>query len=256
MATPYTYTVNTIYTNMSHYFSGRVIPQTDCWDYTAKVCLELSENYKFPLLQYPGPTVPLTINVAGPYEYSYFQSVADAGLEINKFDSFFIYYSANTAPPVTNSGIGNAGYELRFKTMDDLEILMNQPGVPSYWTRYNGQIYFAMSPNQIYYVYLRYQKEHPFPNRGTGTAGNDQILLPNSWQDIVELATAERLASDFNLEDRRTKFYQMLYGDPKFMATGGTEGSPGLIFARTSQEQRDQTTTTKQMRLKMRSIMR
>ena len=255
MTTPWTYTVNTVYGNMPNYFSGRTILNTQCWEHIAKVCLELSENYKFPLLQSPGPTVPLTINNAGPYPYSTFQNTADAGLEINKLDSFFIYYNSNEIP-VTTDGQGNPGYELRFKTIDDLEILMNQPGVPSYWTRYNGQIYFAMSPNQIYYVYLRYQKEHPFPNRGTGTAGNDQILLPNSWQDIDELATAERLASDFNLEDRRTKFYQMLYGDPKFMATGGTEGSPGLIFARTSQEQRDQTTTTKQMRLKMRSIMR
>jgi len=247
----WSYTVNTIYNNMPNYFSGKTIPQSACWEHTAKVCLELCENFKNPFLQGTGPVVQLTANLAGPYAYNLFQNPADAGLEINKFDSFFIYYQL---PPSLNTvEQGNPGYQLTFKTIDVLEILLNQPGVPSYWTRHEGKIYFAMMPNSTYYVYLRYQKEHPFPNRGTITAGTDPILFDNSWQDIIEVCTAQRLAQfNFNMRQRAADFRNSIDS----MLKGGTEGAPGFIFGRTSQEERDQTTTTKQMRLKMRNIMR
>lgn len=251
MPFPSTYTVGSVYAAMPGYFSGRNILASQCYENTRKAVLELTENYKFPLLQGTGPTVPLSIGINN-YPYSLFQNSADAGLEINKFDSFFIYYQG--APIV--GAAENAGFPLKFKTINDLEILTNTQGLPTNWTRHEGVIYFAMCPDQIYYVYLRYQKEHPFPNAGTNNAGQDQILLPNSWQDIVELATAERMASDLDLDSRQQKFHNRLYGDPKFQATGGTEGAPGLIFARTSQEQRDQTTTTKSMRLMMRPVMK
>ena len=251
MTYPSTYTVGSVYAAMPGYFSGRSISSAQCYEATRKAALELSENYKLPLLQGTGPTVTLTIGVNN-YPYSLFQNPADAGLEINKFDSFFIYYNG---PPVAGSA-ENAGFPLKFKTINDLEILTNIQGLPTNWTRHEGVIYFAMCPDQIYYVYLRYQKEHPFPNAGTNNAGLDQLLFPNSWQDIIEYATAERLASAFDLTDRQARFHTMLYGDPKFQATGGTEGAPGLLFARTSQEQRDQTTTTKSMRLMMRPVSR
>jgi hypothetical protein len=98
---------------------------------------------------------------------------------------------------------------------------------------------------------MRYQKEHPFPNQGGGAANTDPILFPNSWQDIVEYGVAMRAARDLNLQTKANEFYNALYGDAKFQLSGGIEGTPGLIFQRTSQERRDQTTTTKSMRLKM-----
>ena len=204
--------VGDIWAAMPNYFSGKTIPQAQSCENTRKAVLELSENYKFPGLQVTGPTTPLTAYLAGPYVYSTFQQPGDAGLEINKFDSFFLYYQTYqlTTPGATSQP--NSGFPLKFKTIDDLEILMNIQGPPTNWTRHDGNIYFAMCPDQIYYVYLRYQKEHPFPNAGTVNAINDPILLPNSWQDIVELATAERLASDFDLNDRRLKFQQRLWG--------------------------------------------
>lgn len=253
MTFPFTYNVNSIYAAMPPYFSGRTILAADSYEATRKAVLELTENYPFPALQTTGPTVALTINSMGPYAYSYFQQPADAGLEINENDSFFIYYNG-TAPVPSQS---NPGFPLRYRRVTDLEILMNiGGGVPTNWTRYNGAIYIAMAPQMLYYVYLRYQKEHPFPNAGTGSAGTDPILMPNSWQDIVEYATAERLASNYNLNERQQKFHNILYGDPKFQATGGTQGAPGLIFARTSQYQRDQETYSKSARLMMRPYQR
>jgi hypothetical protein len=247
------YTVQSIYNRMPSIFSGRNVLNTDSYEATRKAVLELSENYKFQGLENTGPTVPLTVNLAGPYAYNTFLQVGDAGLTVNMFDSFFIYYSG--VAPVINQA--NPGFPLKYKSIDTLEILMNlNSGVTTNWTRFNDQIYFAMAPNLPYYVYLRYQKQHPFPNAGTGAAGTDPILLPDSWQDIVEYATAERLASDYNLDARMTKFHNIIYGDPKFQATGGTEGSPGLIFSRTQQYQRDQQTTQRSLRLMMRPYMR
>lgn len=245
------YTVGSIVNAMPNYFSSRLINSAQCCENVRKSVLELTENYPFPGLQVTGPTVQLTLNLAGPYLYNYFLQPADAGLEINELDSFFIYYQG---VPILNQQ--NAGFNIRYKTINDLEILLNTPGLPTNWTRYNGELYFSMSPDQAYYIYLRYQKEHPFPNAGLATAPNDPILMPNSWQDIVELCTAERMASDLNLEDRRVKFHTRVYGDPKWQATGGTQGSPGLLFSRTSQKQRDQETTTKSMRIMRRAIMR
>lgn len=245
------YTVGDIQASLPGHFSGRSQPSAQSAENVRKAVLELTENYPFPGLEATGPTVNLTLNNPGPYTYNTFLQSGDAGLEINELDSFFIYYNGPVIPDQFN-----AGYPLKFKTINDLEILMNIPGLPTNWTRYNGAIYFAMSPDQIYPVYLRYQKEHPFPNAGTSNAGDDPILLPNSWQDIVEYATCQRQAQDFSLFDRKREFYQVLFGDPKFQATGGTQGAPGLIFARTSQKQRDQETTTKAMRLMMRPIMR
>jgi hypothetical protein len=248
------FTVQNVYTAMTNYFAGRNIPSAQCYENIRKAVLELSEDYPFPGLQVTGPTVALTIGNPGPYLIGTFQNPGGNyyGQEINKFDSLFIYYNG---PPTPGAAV-NAGFPLKWKSIKDIEILMNIQGLPTNWTRYDDQIYVAMAPDQIYYVYLRQQYEHPFPNAGTPLAGNDQILLPNSWQDIVELATAEREASDFNLDAQSQKFHNRLYGDPKFQATGGTEGAPGLIFARTSQAQRDSTTTTKSMRLMIRPVMR
>lgn len=243
--------VGDVYNAMPNYFSGRTITQAQCCENIRKAVLELTESYPTPLLQVTGPLVAFTPYNPGPYDPDFFLQPADAGLEVNELDSFFMYYDGL---PIQNQA--NAGYNLTYKDIKDLEILMNQIGPPTNWTRHEDQLYFAMTPDQIYYVYLRYQKEHPFPSAGTVNAVNDPILMANSWQDIVELCTAEREASDFNLEDRRVKFHNRVYGDPKWQATGGTEGSPGLLFSRTSQKNRDQQTTVRAMRLMMRPTMR
>lgn len=243
--------VSDITATLPKMFSGRTLITADLQEDCRKAVLELTENYPFPGLQVTGPVQPVTVGL-NVYSYVQWQQPADVGLEINNFDSFFVYYNG---PPIAGAAT-NPGFPLRWKSIKDLEILTNIMGLPTNWTRHEGNIYIAMSPDQPYYSYLRYQKEHPFPNAGTGNAGNDPILLPNSWQDIVEYATALRTASNINLDERKNKFYQMLFGDPKFQASGGTEGAPGLIAMRTSQNNRDRTTTTSAMRLMVRPVMK
>ena len=67
----------------------------------------------------------------------------------------------------------------------------------------------------------------------------------------MEYAIAYRAATDLNLNSKAADLFAKLYGDTRFISSAGVEGTPGLIFQRTSQMRRDQTTTTKHMRLKM-----
>jgi hypothetical protein len=250
------FTVGTIQGTLPRLMAGRTLLPADMADWIRKAVLELTEDYKFQGLQTSGPVVQLTTGNAGPYPFTNFLSTGDAGIvDINKINSFFLYYNVPAFPLTITNG-ENPGYPLRFKTIDDMEMELNILGLPIHWTRFNDEFYFGFAPQMPYSIYCRYQKEHPFPNAGTVNAGNDPILMPNSWQDIVEYCSAERAANELRLYDIATGYHNAVFGDPKFQLTGGTEGTPGLIFHRTSQEQRDQTTTTKQMRLASRSCMR
>jgi len=255
------YTVGTMFTSVPILMAGRVFSNSDIAEACRKSILELSEDYDFPGLQQTGPTVALTPGVSS-YSPNFFLTPGpptptgggDQNLEVDKLLSIFLYY--NSYVPLSASNSSNSGYDLTYSTIDDIEILINTLGVPSKWTRHRNLIYLAMCPNAAYPVYVRYKIEHPFPGAGTPTAGDDVIYLPNTWQDIIEYATAMRLATNTRMFDIATGLHTALYGDPKFQLTGGTEGAPGMIFARTSQKQRDQTTSVKSLRLRIQPYMR
>ena len=63
--------------------------------YAQDSALELSEDYKFPGLQTTGPVVNL-VPLQANYSPDFFLKPADAGLELNKVDSFFIYTNGYT----------------------------------------------------------------------------------------------------------------------------------------------------------------
>ena len=114
-------------------------------------------------------------------------------------------------------------------------------------------IYITM-PDDTYYLYMRYQKQHPSTETPDGFSAGTSILMADSWQEILEYAAAIRLAPQANLADKKTELHTSLYGDQKFQTSGGIEGAPGLIFQRTSQRNRDQQTTTRRMRLRMGNV--
>jgi hypothetical protein len=241
---------------------GRPVDQNVMAENIRKGTLELTENFKFAELQTTGPTVPLTQYVPN-YDPNYFLTVGDQNLDVKKVNSFYMYLDSTSPPSVSNQNQTNAGYNLKFRTIDVIEVLINVAGTPIYWTRHNGQVWLGDCPSQAYYIYMRYQKEHPFPNAGVPFnpvlplapwAGTDTLYIPNSWQDIFEYQSAMRLAQELNLSSKASELQIRLYGDQKFQKTGGLEGSPGLIFQRTSQENRDQTTSQKSFRLRMPSV--
>ena len=244
--------VQDLYPAMKRLLMGRTLSNAFMVTYAQKGILELTENYKFQGLQTTGPTVQFTAYQAN-YNPQVFMKAADAAQNnvVNKINSFFMYLNS-TSPPIVGMNMTNAGYNLVFRTIDNLEVLINIPGVPIYWTRFNDQIWVASTPDSNYYVYARYQREHPFST--PVAADTDVIYMPNSWQDILEYQCAMRAAQELNLSTKVSEFNTRLYGDKQFQQSGGIEGSPGLIFQRTSQENRDQTTARKSFRIKMGSV--
>ena len=145
---------------------------------------------------------------------------------------------------------GDSSSEEKFKSINDIEVLLNIPGLPLYWSRNNNQIYITM-PNDSYSCYMRYQKQHPLADVVGGFTDTTPIEMADTWQEILEYAAALRIAPKVNLANKKNELHTSLYGDQKFQTSGGIEGAPGLIFQRTSQRNRDQSTTTRRLRLRM-----
>ena len=237
------------FTGIQQLLMNRTIAQATMLEAIRKTVLELTEDYKHPLLEATGPVVQL-VPFQNIYAPSYFLNASDASLDISKVNSFFIYNNAFAPPSVTNS-ITNAGYDLKFSSIKDIEVLLNIPGLPIYWSRNNNQIYLGSMPDQAYYLYMRYQMQHPNTTSAAAFLATQQIMVADTWQEIVEYASAMRIAPTLNLADKKMELYSALYGDQKFQTSGGIEGAPGLIFQRTSQRNRDQQTTTRRFRLRM-----
>jgi hypothetical protein len=238
------YTVADLYPGIMQALGNKTLADADMNTWIRKAVLELSEDYPFPALQVTGPTVQLT-----PYQSAYSTSYftpAQTTIDIEHFDSLWCYIQPPTVLGTSNNN--NPGIQLKYKDISNLEVLLNTSGQPTNWTRHEGKLYIAMVPDNNYSIYARYREEHPFSNPAVGT---DPILLPNSWQDIVEYCAAYRAAASNRMWDLVTNLKSMIYGDPDFQRSGGIQGAPGLIFRRTSQTRRDQDTTTRAMKLRM-----
>jgi hypothetical protein len=240
------------FTGIQALLMNRPVAQALMLEELRKAVLEFTEDYPTPLLEVTGPTVQLIV-YQNAYPPSYFLQTADAALDVSKVRSFFIYADPYSVPSPDTS-VTNAGYNLVYSELADIEVLVNIPGRPVKWGRNNNQIYLGSMPDDSYYIYMRYQKQHPNAETVNGFADNQQIYLADTWQEILEYAAAIRVAPKVNLANKRTELHTALYGDQKFQTSGGIEGSPGLIFQRTSQKQRDQRTTTRRLRLRMSSV--
>lgn len=229
---------------------GRTVPNAKIDEATRKTVMEYTQSYKFTELQETGPFVQFIPGLSN-YVPNFFMSPGSALLKLNKVDSFFLFTDPYVAPSSAAYTGNNAGYELVFKTIDRMEVLINTSGYPQNWTRHDGYLWFGCNPDQSYYTYMRYRREHPFPNAGTVNAGNDPLFMPDEWQETIEHGSAARLAGTYNLSSKESELIARLKGDEKFQRSGGIEGTPGMIFGLTSDEQRDQTTTVKRFRLRM-----
>src|SRR5215469_4518329 len=261
-----------LYPQILDQLMGRSVPNDKIYEYLFKTIMEFTEDYKFTELGVTGPLVQLT-----PFQVQYDPadfllddsdlnpnpppSSSAPSVKIKKVNSFFLYLDPVSPPvtpiwpypdPVANRSSSRSGYNLAFRTIDRMEVLLNVPGIPQQWTRHNQRIWIASPPNQAYWIFMRYQQSHPFPNAGDPVLKHEDLIwMPDSWQDILEYATSQRLAQIYNLSSKATELNQRLLGDQKFQETSGVEGQPGLIFRRTSDESRDQMTTVKRFRLRM-----
>jgi hypothetical protein len=244
--------VSTLYPGIQRLLMNRPVSSAVMAENIRKGLLELTGSYKFELLQTSGPIVQL-VQYQSNYDTDFFLAPDDLGIPLRMVDSFWIYYNYYGPPSVVPYAT-NAGYNLKYRTINDIEVLVNIPGVPLYWTRYNNQVWFGSMPDNTYNMYMRYQHQHPFPLAGTPSAGDDPLFIPDDWQDIGEYVGALRCARELNLSSKASELTASLYGDAQFQKTDGVEGQPGLIFQRTSQQNRDQKTATKSFRPRMRSV--
>lgn len=242
--------VSDMYDGITDLLMGRTVNPAKMAEAVRKTVLEYTQSYKFTELQETGPITQFEAN-QNNYPPNYFMLPGSALLKANKVNSFFLYTDPYTPPTSTLYEGDNAGYSLTFRTIDRMEVLMNTSGLPLHWTRYNNLLYFGCNPDQSYYTYMRYQPEHPFPNAGTVDAGNDPLFLPDEWQEAVEYGSAARLAPTYNLSGKATELVSRLKGDEKFQRSAGIEGTPGILFGLTSDENRDQSTTVRRFRLRM-----
>jgi hypothetical protein len=240
-------TVASIYTDLIDNLQGRVIAPVLAYEYIRKATLELLEDYQVPLLEQPGPVVTLVVGQP-VYSPGYF-TIGNAQVNIEKVRSFTIYTNPGILINLGNgsTGAANPCYQMKFKSYDDMQVLLNISGIPTNWTRFNNQIYIGSVPSLPYQVYMGYMQEANFSNPVLAT---DIIPVENSWQDIIGYCAAERACIALNLNAKASSFHEKVFGDPKFQLTGGTEGQPGLIFRRTSQRERDQTTTMRTMKVR------
>jgi hypothetical protein len=243
------FTAGDCFTAITGLLMNRPVASNTILEALRKAVLEFTEDYKHPLLEDTGPIVQL-IPFQNNYSPNYFLNSPEDNLDISKVNSFFIYNSPYS-PSTSDNSLTNAGYDLKFKSIDAIEVLLNVPGLPSQWTRHNNIIYVGSMPDQPYYIYMRYQIQHPLSDVVNGFTAATPIQMADTWQEILEYAVAMRIASQVNLADKKQELHSSLYGDQKFQTSGGIEGAPGLIFQRTSQRNRDQSTTTRRLRLRI-----
>lgn len=215
---------------------------------TAQAILELSRSYRFPDLERTGPNYTLTTNLNN-YTNDNLIQPADAGKVTNLIPNIFRFFNY----PIGSTSTGAPGSNLIWKTIDAIELMLNLPGIPTYFTRYQNKYWFAPVQQSPIVVYMRYQIEHPF---SAIPVPSDTFLLPNEWLEIAEYAGALRMAKNIRMLDYANDYHTTLFGDPEFQRSSGATGMPGLIFRRITQMEGDSTSMMKQIRVHVDSISR
>lgn len=201
--------------------------------YAARSLREITESQPFPELQTTGPLFTLTAGQA-VYPISNFLNVGDVYSMPESF-AIFVDYPDNTVKS-----------PIRYKTPAAIETLTSSAtqGIPAWYTRFGSDFHFGPVPTAPFTTFLRYQAKHPF---SPVASLNDPIYIPSSWYDITAYATAMRIAVIKRWTDQSKELHELLYGDPEFQLSDGKRGRPGLIAARTFQQERDQKYNSRQI---------
>lgn len=207
--------------------------------YIKRAIQEICESNPFEELKVTGPTVALTTGQS-LYPVSTFLNPGNDYVQIPSF-CVYVDYPNNTV--VTT---------MLYKTVmaiDPMATTATQ-GVPSRWTRFGTNIIIGPTPNQTYSVFMRYQVRHNFPLDETDLSGV-MVYVPDTWEEIVTYAAAERIAVVKRWNDQATYLHNILWGDPASQTKDGTLARPGLIAARTLQIERDQQHNSRQLMIRV-----
>lgn len=202
--------------------------------------LELTMSYDFAELQTTGPLVQFTQGVCR-YSTAYFTNDGEIPTRVTSWFRF------NSGVPTSIQDTALNGMMLKFRTLPVVEQMSKTIAPPSKYSRINKNTWIVgPSPDQSYYSFQNYQFKHPFP---AATKDNDaylgsllstEILMPDDWKIIVEFWAAQLGALEKRMLDVAQNYHQVLFGDPNFQKTNDlSKGTPGLIFHRVSQFERD-----------------
>jgi hypothetical protein len=218
---------------------GRTDVATIAPKYIKRAVQEICESMPFEELKITGPQVALTIGQPY-YPASFFLQPGDDYVQIPSF-LVFVDFPNNTVQTT-----------IQYKTVMAIDPMLGSAtqGLPSRWTRYGTQIFLGPNPNQTYTVFMRYQKRHSFP-LDENNLGGTLVHVPDTWEEIVAYAAAERIAVVKRWNDQASYLHSLLWGDPSTRNEQGKLDRPGLIAARTLQIERDQQHNSRALMLRV-----
>ena len=184
--------------------------------FARKAIEELTLAYPFEELRTKGPTQPLQVN-----NYSYpVTFFLNSGDDYSQVQGMHVFITPIVSTP------------MKYDTPTAIQSILFIPGgLPSKWTRFGTNIWIGTQPQYPYPAYMLYQKRHPF----TTDILSSVIMMPPEWFEIVQYATAYRLAAGpLRWTDQAATLRTMLYGDPS------DPSEPGLIKRRWYQQQMDE----------------
>lgn len=217
---------------------GRTDVATMAPKYIKRAIQEICESNVFEELKITGPLTTLTVGQPN-YPVSIFLQPGDDYVQI---PSFCIYVDFPTNTVLTT---------MNYKTVMAIDPMTGSAtqGLSSRWTRFGNQIFLGPVPAQAYTVFMRYQKRHAFP-LDEANLGGTMVYVPDTWEEIIYYAAAERIAVVKRWNDQAQFLHQLLWGDPASRNEEGKLNSPGLIAARTLQITRDQQHNSRQLMIR------
>lgn len=215
--------------------------------YCKKAIIDITQNYEFDELRHTGPIGNFVINQA---EYARDAFTQPGHGYCTFIVSWFVYLTSTVQ-------VGSStGYPIKYRAPRVVDPMTTIPGLPAAYTQVGeqknqGNLLVGYMPNQDYATYMRYQRQHPFPDvddncsQGAKVLAQQHIYMPDDWQDIVEYAAAEKALDDIGMLDVGALFHQKIYGSP-------TKRMPGLIVERMTQQQRQSEYNERQLRPRVR----
>ena len=215
--------------------------------YCKKAIIDLTQNYEFEELRTTGPLKNFIVN-QNNYPRDFFTQPGHGYATF--IVSWFVYFD-------TTVTIGSStGYPIKYRAPRVVDVMSVIPGLPCAYTQVGeqknaGNLIVGYMPNSTYATYMRYQRQHPFPevddnsSQGAKVLAQQHIYMPDDWQDIVEYAAAEKAMDDIGMIDVGTLFHQKIYGSP-------TKRMPGIIVERMTQQQRQSEYNERQLRPRVR----
>lgn len=202
--------------------------------------LEITESYDFAELQTTGPLVQFQSNICR-YNTNIFTNNNEKPTRI------LTWFRFNAGTPTSIQDVVLNGVIIKFRTNPVVELLAKTSAPPIAWSRISDtQFIVGPAPDLPYYTFLNYQKEHPFPedtinnNSYINTLLESDIYISKSWKLIIEFWAARLGALEKRMKDVADSYYETLFGDPNFRRSNDpSKGTPGLIFHRVSQFERD-----------------